>query len=242
MPGDPNLQPVERYDWERTVRRVRMNPSTKLVALALASYANRDGTSAYPGAAKLAAVTGLTERTVRTALASLRDLGLLHRVREGRRAGRAALADEHDLTRPVDLIDRVHMLDVAESPETISCDRGCQHKGSPVLSSGDLPVDNPAQGRSTGQEHRKLTTGTPELSDRTPEMRDRNTGTQFPPPTPHRSPYQLQDQRDDHVLDVTTRGARVNGHAHPDDPCLDHPGQLRRTCRGCAADRKAAYR
>jgi DNA-binding transcriptional ArsR family regulator len=212
--GDAALLDVDRYEWERIVRRVRLNPATKLVALAVASYANRDGSSIYPGAAKLAAVTGLTERTVRQSLKTLREIGLLHRTREGRRAGRAALADEHKLTRPTDLIDRVHMLDPHESPETSSCDLGCTHKGSPVLSSGvpvrepvEKSVEKPSGGNSTGVEHRNSVPRTPELSSRTPELSDRNTGTQFPPPTHDHPGDHHPNQREDHLEDVTTEGA-----------------------------------
>jgi len=202
---------VDTYEWLRLVRRVRLNPSAKLVAFACASYANRDGSSIYPGAAKLAAVTGLTERTVRTALQTLRNTGLLKRTREGRRAGRAALSDEHKLTRPLDLIDRVHMLDLHESPETISCDRECQHKGSPELTSGDpqpdTPSDTPPKRHLYGVEHRNSVPGTPEMSSRTPEMNDRNTGNEFPPPVHDHPGDHLMDQRGDHLENSTTEGA-----------------------------------
>jgi DNA-binding transcriptional ArsR family regulator len=217
VPGDTNLVGVDRYEWERLLRRVRVSASAKHVGHACASYANADGTSIYPGTAKLAAVTGYTEKTVRVALKALRDVGLVQRVREGRRAGRAALADEYRLTRPLDLIDRVHLLDVYESAESVACDGRCHHKGSPVVVTGDPvgpPVmvtgdpdsDTPTTRRAAASDHRYSVPGTPVMSSGTPVTDAPNTGNGYPPPTHDHPCDQLKNQRDDHVRDVTTRG------------------------------------
>jgi hypothetical protein len=60
----------------------------KGVAFALATYANTDGTSIYPGNERLTAVTCTADKTVRRALAWLREGYLIDRVREGSRGGR----------------------------------------------------------------------------------------------------------------------------------------------------------
>lgn len=209
--ADEDPTAINRYDWERVVRRVRMNPSAKLVALAIATYASKGGTSMYPGVAKLAAVTGLTDKTVRAALKTLRTVGLLERTFDGSKNGRRGLADEYRMRRPVDLFERVHTLDVGESPESIECSDVCSHKdGSPELISGDPgPVeplgegpDDPEQGNSVPR--------TPEMSSGTPEMSSPNTGTQFPPPSHDHPGNQLHDQRDRSDSDVTTEGKALD--------------------------------
>jgi hypothetical protein len=108
---------ASRYEWQDIVRRVRFGPRSKTreIALVLSHYGNRDGTSCYPGIARLAAVAECSERTVRDALERLRELGLLQRVEEGSRRGRPKKdgkprKDHHILTIPPDIEDRVAML------------------------------------------------------------------------------------------------------------------------------------
>lgn len=75
-----------------------LKPSARLVGLAMAVYADRDGGSIYPGNAALAKGTGHNEKTVRRALLELRETGFVRLHRRGnRRAGRA---DEWRLTLP----------------------------------------------------------------------------------------------------------------------------------------------
>jgi hypothetical protein len=105
---------VSRYEWERWVRRCCLPSSSKLVAFVMATYAARDGSRIFPGVARLAATTGLSERTVRTALGNLRDVGLIERVYPGGRRGQMAFADVHRLAIPADLMDRVPMLNPDE--------------------------------------------------------------------------------------------------------------------------------
>lgn len=118
-----NLTSAGRYEWERVVRRVRLGSPAKAVALALASYADQDGSRVRPGVARLSAVTELSERSVRNALTKLRDLGLIERTREGSRNGRRALTDEHRLSIPADLLERCELLDPDESPAPPAADR-----------------------------------------------------------------------------------------------------------------------
>lgn len=103
-----------RYDWERWVRRCVLPSSTKLVALVMATYAARDGSRVFPGVARLAATTGLSERTVRTALGILRDVGLIERIAEGGRRGVQSFTDVHRLAIPADLMERAQFLDPDE--------------------------------------------------------------------------------------------------------------------------------
>ena len=62
-------------------------PHLRLVALALASFGEADGTRIFPSKDTLAQMTGLTRRTIQSSLAQLRHLGLLLAV-DGTRGGR----------------------------------------------------------------------------------------------------------------------------------------------------------
>lgn len=196
MTDDDHLFNVGRYEWERIVRRCVLPAPVKTVAAYLAQYANADGSHIYPGVARLAAVTGLSERSVRSALSTLRGLALLTRTRRGSSLGRQALTDEHKLTRPADLPSRVHMLDPDESPASAACDSTCNHKGSPAR-----PAAVPSRSE---KEHRHVTTGTPAPGAGTPAPHDANTGTTCTPP-PKDQPLPPTYQRDESVPDVTTR-------------------------------------
>lgn len=110
------LMPASRYEWERVVRRIRMPPTTKLVALTLASYANRDGSQVRPGRGRIAAVVGVTTRTVSRCLVMLRDMGLLDRISKGSGSAFHSATDVYRLTIPVDLLDATEMLDPDERP------------------------------------------------------------------------------------------------------------------------------
>lgn len=56
----------------------------KAVLVALAWHANSDGREAYPGVARLSKMTCYGQRTVRRTLGELREMGLIHVVRESR--------------------------------------------------------------------------------------------------------------------------------------------------------------
>lgn len=200
MSDDDHLINLDRYEWERVVRRCVLPTPVKTVAAFAAQYANKNGTRIYPGVARLAAVTGLSERSVRGALSTLRELQLITRTRKGSSLGRQALTDEYKLTRPDDLIRRVHMLDVAETPESAACDSTCAHPGSPARPAGD-----PApKSSSNGSEHRHVTTGTPAPGAGTPAPDDRITGTSCTPPTEYPHTYPLNDQTSGSDEDVST--------------------------------------
>lgn len=211
---------IGRYEWERIVRRVKMNPSEKLVALTIATYGSQDGTSIYPGVAKLAAVTGLSGKSVRAALAKLRSLGVIRRTREGSHEGRRGLADEYELRRPFGIEKRVHMLSVKESPESISCGQACVHPRSEELTSPDKPPRKPRRKPEQGNSVPR----TGEVSSRTGEVSSQIRGSEFPPPAHDHANGTTQDQSDDHFRDVSTEG---------DDPADDHP-EIDHGGAGCA--------
>ena len=61
-----------RHRWEQAFRDTDdLDPTSRLVGLMLATYANSDGANARPGQARLATTTGLADRTVRKHLALL---------------------------------------------------------------------------------------------------------------------------------------------------------------------------
>lgn len=198
MSDDDDLIDLDRYEWERVVRRCVLPAPVKAVAAYLSQYANKNGTRIYPGVARLSAVTGLSERSVRGALATLRDLELITRTRKGSSFGRQAMTDEHKLTRPADLIARVHMLDVHESPESAACDDACTHAGSPARGAAVRPAK--------AKEHRHVTTGTPARGAGTPAPDDRITGTSCTPPTHDPLTYPLNNQSGDQDPNLSTEG------------------------------------
>ena len=160
------------------MRRVVMpSIAVKGIALTLASYANADGTSIYPGNERLAAVSCAGDKTVRRALAWLREGYLIDRVREGSRGGRGGYADEYRLVIPADLMERHTLLSPDETPVTVTGDR---------------------------EEHRSHRPVPPVTESGTPVTESKNTGHCDRTPTQDQ-PLPEQDQRDHSVWDVTTR-------------------------------------
>jgi DNA-binding transcriptional ArsR family regulator len=102
--------------WLRAVRRTKMPLPRKGLALALATYANRDGTNAHPGVARLAADCGINEQSVRRHLKALRDAGLIVRTFRASTTGKKNMADSYDLTVPVQ--DTNHRSPVTGASET----------------------------------------------------------------------------------------------------------------------------
>lgn len=96
-----------RYKWESVMRRLALPSPTKLVAAYCAQYGDLDGNEIRPGEKRLALETCLGERTVREAFATLREIGLLVRVRSGSKMGRRRLADEYKLAIPENVADKV---------------------------------------------------------------------------------------------------------------------------------------
>ena len=164
MADDDEDPKVSRYEWERWLRRAILPSSTKLVGFVMATYAARDGSRIFPGVARLAATTGLSERTVRTALGNLRDVGLIERVYPGGRRGVMSFADVHRLAIPADLLHRVPTL----NPEEDALPKRQQ-----------LPVGKPSKARP----NRQLSASQPATDDAQPATDDIPTGNGCTPTT-----------------------------------------------------------
>ena len=72
-----------RYEWDGTVRRLKLPPLVKLVAAYSSQYADNAGRHIRPGVERLALETQTSPATVKRCLKRLRDLGLLELVRSG---------------------------------------------------------------------------------------------------------------------------------------------------------------
>ncbi|WP_282775808.1 helix-turn-helix domain-containing protein [Nocardia sp. CC201C] len=100
---DPQMQPMDRFDWERVIKRLRIAQQFKYIALMLATYAAPDGTQVFPGVDELVDVTCTSKATVKRGLTELRRLGLIELVSRADRY--AGLADEYRLTVPADIAE-----------------------------------------------------------------------------------------------------------------------------------------
>lgn len=87
---------VQAMTWALEQRLVT-SPTARHVLLCLANYADKDGHAAFPSALSLSEDTGLSIRTIRTALEALREAGA---IALGNQAIAAAYIDRHD-RRPV---------------------------------------------------------------------------------------------------------------------------------------------
>lgn len=182
---DDDEPKISRYEWERWVRRCILPSSAKLVALVMATYAARDGSRIFPGVARLAATTGLSERTVRTALGTLRDVGLIERVYPGGRRGTQAFADVHRLAIPADLMERVGLLNPDEDA---------------VPKRQQLPPGKPPK----GDPNRQLSASQPATDDAQPATDDIPTGNGCTPTTQGSLHRSAQPSTEDSSTDVTT--------------------------------------
>jgi len=79
-----------RYDWERVVRSSDLPPTTKLVALLLATHSGKNGGNAHPGNRALAEQVRCSTKTITRHLAALVKAGLIEKTEEGRSFGRPA--------------------------------------------------------------------------------------------------------------------------------------------------------
>lgn len=105
---------VGRFTWERALRgRHGLRGQGLAVALALATYASRDGADIFPGEARLAHDVGVSVRTVRRHLTHLVAAGLLLRLSHGggrrsrRGPSRGRPFAEYRLSLPSELADDV---------------------------------------------------------------------------------------------------------------------------------------
>ncbi|WP_328856358.1 helix-turn-helix domain-containing protein [Williamsia herbipolensis] len=96
------LLAAARFEWERVVRAADLPTSVKCIALILATYASKDGENVRPSVATVADHMRTSERTVNRAMVTLREAGLIERVRRGNRwaDSSAHRTDLHRLTIP----------------------------------------------------------------------------------------------------------------------------------------------
>lgn len=179
------MSAVDRYEWERLVRRVKLGAPAKSVAAHLAQYADRDGSRVYPGATRLATVTELSERSVRGALKKLREEGWIERVEKGGHRGTQAFTDVYRLTIPVDALQQTEMVDVDEAPVPNL------HEVPPGPDSQPAPhASQPAGGAAQ------------------PAPDDIPTGTRCTPPTHLPTTYQPNYQRENYSYVTNSLSAR----------------------------------
>jgi hypothetical protein len=87
---------LSKFEWERLLRELDLPGPVKATGYALATYANVDGTKAWPGLVKLCRAAGFHHATVIPALAALEAGGLVERKSHGG-SGKSA---EYELTAP----------------------------------------------------------------------------------------------------------------------------------------------
>jgi DNA-binding transcriptional ArsR family regulator len=227
--GPPDdLEPIGRFQWEQSLRMLALPWPTKSFGLLLATYADKNGTNIHPGEEHLARVTGLTQRSVRTHLAALRETYyLIERTERGSAGGRRSIADDYRLVLPNDSITRIGLVPHEEAtrpPETLT---GQQDKlpieavDNQENTGSSFPVDNP--------DHRKLISGD---RKRTPEAHFRITGNSATdhrksndrsPEAGFRSPLRTpkQDQNPDQAS--LTALPQLQGSRPPvDNPAVDN--------------------
>lgn len=109
--------------WTDLIRRARLGPSTKAVAMMLANYADSDGSRVFPGIGRLVVECELGYKTVQRALQTLRAAGLIERTRHGGGRGRGRRADEYRLIIGPDLLEHIKVLSPSEVKDEIDRQR-----------------------------------------------------------------------------------------------------------------------
>lgn len=127
-------------------QRIVTSPTARHVLLCLANYADKNGKAAFPSASSLSEDTGLSVRTIRTALESLREAEV---ITLGNQAIAAAYIDRHD-RRPVvyDLCMDRGAADApgserGESDDTTGCS-SCTNGVQLTTERGAAPAPNPS--------------------------------------------------------------------------------------------------
>jgi hypothetical protein len=126
--------PPTRFEWERAILALALPSTTKLVALALAVYADaKTGEHAHPGEDRLAVDCGLADRVVRRHLFTLRHLRLVDRTWKGRANQYRRMADEYALAIPSDVVEHLDRYRTLESGSKALC---CRTLSTPLPDSG----------------------------------------------------------------------------------------------------------
>lgn len=122
--GVPRGVPMGLFEWQTVIRRAQLPAGVLGTALLLATYANKNGGSIWPGEERLSRVLGVTPRAVRRHLETLRAERYINRVKKQQWRSGHRTSDEYQLTRPVDFHDR---------PDVLTPDEGYRTPGSGVL-------------------------------------------------------------------------------------------------------------
>lgn len=112
MSDDDNDADGFLFAWERIVLAAHISSTTKLVAFAMRTFADPDGSRVWPSVARLAVLCDLSYASVRRARQDLIRGGLLELVRRGNR--RKGQADEYKIILADDLMDRLKWLTPSE--------------------------------------------------------------------------------------------------------------------------------
>lgn len=114
---------VDKFAWQRAIFELPLPAVTKLTAIAMSVYANKDGTRCHPGLGRLARDVGISTRRVADHVRTLRDLGVVELVSQGGGRGRR-LADCYRLTwsdETANLVDELEIRRTSRRPE-YACD------------------------------------------------------------------------------------------------------------------------
>lgn len=124
--------PVSPRDWRAVIKRSRLGFTTKAIALFVADYADyEDGTSVFPGVARLMVDSGASHGAIEKAMGELRKAGLLRLVRRGNR--RRGHSDEYALALPDIGEGGLRVLSPLEYAEAVAAaGRGRQKAAAPV--------------------------------------------------------------------------------------------------------------
>ncbi|MBM9464645.1 hypothetical protein JL108_14405 [Aeromicrobium sp. YIM 150415] len=104
---------VDRFTWERMLRRAPLPTPLRMLAMTLGTYADQDGTEVRPGDERVARVLRCDPRTIRRNRRRLVDMGLIERTSAQRVRGRA---DVYRLTIPADFLEWPGLLGPDEEP------------------------------------------------------------------------------------------------------------------------------
>jgi hypothetical protein len=230
-PSPDELQPANRFEWERIVRRCLVPAQVKLVAFVLAQYGNQHGSEIRPGVGRLAAVCGISERSAKRHVAALLAYGLIERLANG--GGPRQRAATYRLTVPVDLLEQVPLLGPDEGTQAIQVARVPSlisgHPGGPSSPGG--AVDNsgtqaiqvarvPAPG-SENSGHLEQNSGQP-AHELGPQLWPTTKETTQRPPTTSpqvsTSPAPAHAAADQDSPPTSVPAARPDGPAQPEAP------------------------
>lgn len=75
--GDESPRRARRFEWEQAIRASKLSSTTKLVAFALATWMNADGSNAWRSGKQLARDASLARSTVQESFRELEDAGWL---------------------------------------------------------------------------------------------------------------------------------------------------------------------